>query len=240
MARFRFLFIWSFYFILIIFFAMLSGVYQPYDSEGSKLCILLIMCNFYVIVLQMLWRTYGQSDSLRSEVHCISNTSDIENIVSYNTGEKTDGIDYYKSNYEIALKKAEKPLRPTAIFPNNEETMCKEEPEKPPVEKTRSSNLAINKKVDRQLEYVDEPISEKKLENSALFLRDDNVGLRATGEQEFTYEAFDEEETIANIPAEDIQQTDKANNQNADQIQEMEPKFIWTMNKYNWFWFRAK
>ena len=204
----------------------MTGVYQPYDSEGSKLCILLIMCNFYVIVLQILWRTHDQSEKVQSDVNRISNTSDIEGIYQYDGEKKNAGMEYFKDNYEVALKKVQTPIRPTAIFPDNEEKLCRESPEKVRVEKPRSSNPRTSRKVDVRLEYVDEPISETKLENPAIFIQDDHARLQANVQPDFVNQAFDEQETIVNISAEDMQVTVTVSPPTDNQPQEMEPKFI--------------
>ena len=54
--RHKFFFLFSFYFIVVLFFMIANGLYQSYESSGVKILMLFLLNNFYVIMLQILWR----------------------------------------------------------------------------------------------------------------------------------------------------------------------------------------
>lgn len=46
----------SLYFILAFFLISLTGFYQSYDASGARLLMVVFLGNFYVLMLQVLWR----------------------------------------------------------------------------------------------------------------------------------------------------------------------------------------
>lgn len=58
-ARHRFFFQWSLMFIIVLFALLASGMYQSYDMNGVQVLLLFLICNFYVLMLTVLWRFWG-------------------------------------------------------------------------------------------------------------------------------------------------------------------------------------
>ncbi len=54
--RHKFFSLFSFYFILVMFFLIISGIFQSYESNGIKLLMIFVLFNYYIIMLQLLWR----------------------------------------------------------------------------------------------------------------------------------------------------------------------------------------
>jgi hypothetical protein len=113
--RYRFLFGWSLYFIFIIFFLILTGIYQSYDSDGIKLTIMLIMCNFYVILLQILWRFSPSQDSISENRERLSAQSGAMSVELPFNEKKGLGLEYFSNDYDIEIKTKPKGLQTSQI-----------------------------------------------------------------------------------------------------------------------------
>lgn len=92
--RHRFFFEWSFLMVVVVFFLIVSGLYQSYETNGTQILILFMMCNFYVIFLQILWRfsAPGKRDNL--SLH-----SQFEG--SFEKARDKIGMNYFDQNTEV-------------------------------------------------------------------------------------------------------------------------------------------
>lgn len=60
LARHKFFFQWSILLVIILFSLLIAGMYQSYDMNGVQIMVLFLVCNFYVIAMQVFWRFWGQ------------------------------------------------------------------------------------------------------------------------------------------------------------------------------------
>ena len=92
--RHRFFFEWSFLMVIIVFFLIISGLYQSYETNGVQILILFMMCNFYVIVLQFLWRFNSNGKLVNFSLH-----SQFEG--SFEKTRDKIGMNYFDQNTEV-------------------------------------------------------------------------------------------------------------------------------------------
>ena len=59
-ARHKFFFSWNILIIIVFFSLMAAGMYQSYDMNGVQVMVLFLVSNFYVVMLQVWWRFWGQ------------------------------------------------------------------------------------------------------------------------------------------------------------------------------------
>lgn len=54
--RHKFFFLFSFYFVVTLFFVIITGLYHSVDFNGVRVLMLFVLFTFYVVVLQLMWR----------------------------------------------------------------------------------------------------------------------------------------------------------------------------------------
>lgn len=82
--------------VLVIFFLIISGLYQSFDLDGVQIIILFMMGNFYVMMLQILWRFTGEE-----------NTNDIEKAEgSFESIKEKLGLNYFDKETDIEFSRS--------------------------------------------------------------------------------------------------------------------------------------
>jgi hypothetical protein len=99
--RHRFFVLFSFYFVLTMFFLVASGVYQSYEKEGVKLLILFVTCNVYIMFLQFMWN-FNRSNSYYKDVE-----DDIKISSKEIADERRLGLNYFNPKYEIDVSRSQ-------------------------------------------------------------------------------------------------------------------------------------
>lgn len=86
--------------IVVIFFLIISGLYQSYDMDGLQIMILFMMSNFYVILLQFLWRFTGEDEEATESAN--------KNIAdgSFESAKEKLGMNYFDKNTEIEFSRS--------------------------------------------------------------------------------------------------------------------------------------
>ena len=99
--RHRFFLVFSFYFIMVMFFLIASGIYQSYESEGVKILFLFVTSNVYVFFMQLMWIFNRSSEFYK----------DVENDVKLTTqGQGTNerrGLNYFDNNLEVNVSRSQ-------------------------------------------------------------------------------------------------------------------------------------
>lgn len=100
--RHRFLFLFSFYFVVALFFLIATGLYQSTDFNGARVLMIFVLFTFYVIVLQLMWRF-----DRNSQKHFI----DVRNLDQSNArmtskhGVRDLGMNYFSKDCEVEITK---------------------------------------------------------------------------------------------------------------------------------------
>lgn len=95
--RHRFFFQWSLMMVVIMFAILASGMYQSYDMNGVQLMILFLVCNFYIIALQLLWRFSG-SDSTGGDAYPREG--------SFERAKETLGLNYFDRDTDVEFSRS--------------------------------------------------------------------------------------------------------------------------------------
>ena len=95
--RHKFFFLFSIYFMIVLLFYSVAGLYQSYDSHGARLIVLFGIFNYYVFVLQFFWRT-------TSSKHVLGGNSD--NLdQSSNANINPNGNFYFNDEIDVEISK---------------------------------------------------------------------------------------------------------------------------------------
>lgn len=92
--RHKFFYLLSLYFILALFLLVLSGFYQSYDTNGIKILMVFVIYNFYVIVLQVMWKVTPKG---------LKEAKKIFNIDNEESANKKIGFEYFEDNLEVEI-----------------------------------------------------------------------------------------------------------------------------------------
>jgi hypothetical protein len=96
--RHKFFLVFSFYFIMIIFFLIASGVYQSFEKEGVKILVLFITCNAYIFIMQYMWM-FDKSN----EFYQVANAAESPQNKAQKM-ERNLGMKYFQEDYEVEVK----------------------------------------------------------------------------------------------------------------------------------------
>lgn len=95
--RHRFFFQWSLMMVVIMFALLASGMYQSYDMNGVQLMVLFLVCNFYIITLQLLWRFSGV-DSTGGDAYPREG--------SFERAKETLGLNYFDRDTDVEFSRS--------------------------------------------------------------------------------------------------------------------------------------
>ena len=76
----KFFYLFSLYFIIFLVFSIVITPYHKLETNGVKLLYILSMYNFYVINLQIMWRTTLKGEEETKEIFRIAKPVTSENI----------------------------------------------------------------------------------------------------------------------------------------------------------------
>lgn len=96
-ARHRFFFLWSLLTIITLFGILAAGMYQSYDMNGVQIMVLFMIANFYVIVLQFLWRFDFCSTSGRGHVPKEGSFERAKESLGFNYFDKDTDVEFSRS-----------------------------------------------------------------------------------------------------------------------------------------------
>lgn len=100
--RHQFFFTFSFYFVILLFFLIITGLHQVFDFNGVRVLMLFVLLTYYVIVLQLMWRFDNKSKNHFIDAKNYEKASDKNSADS----EKKDvGMNYFDQDCEIEITK---------------------------------------------------------------------------------------------------------------------------------------
>jgi hypothetical protein len=100
-ARHRFFLVFSFYFIMTLFFLVASGVYQSYEKEGVKLLFLFVTCNVYIFFMQFMWM-FNRSNEFYRDVE-----NDIKIASRNQQSDERRGMNYFDNNLAVNVSRSQ-------------------------------------------------------------------------------------------------------------------------------------
>ena len=115
--RYQFYFLISFYFVIALFFMMITGLYHAYDFNGVRLLMLFLLFNFYIIVLQFMWRFDRASEGSFIEAKKTRVPDEVER------NKKDIGMDYFNDKIDIGYTSS----KDTSKLTDNEGEPIKED-----------------------------------------------------------------------------------------------------------------
>ena len=99
--RHKVFFVMSIYFFLAVFILSVTGSYQSYDSDGIKLLMMIFICNFYVVLLQILCRF--TKDGVKDYKEHMGRKMFFRKPSEER--KKEYGLDYFDNNYDIKISR---------------------------------------------------------------------------------------------------------------------------------------
>jgi len=99
--RHRFFLVFSFYFVMTLFFLIASGVYQSYESEGVKILFLFVTCNVYIFFMQAMWM-FNRSNEFYRDIE-----NDIKLTSQSNGSSERRGMNYFDNNVEVNVSRSQ-------------------------------------------------------------------------------------------------------------------------------------
>lgn len=100
--RHKFFFLFSFYFIIALFFLIITGLYNATDYNGVRVLMLFVLFNFYMIVLQLMWRFDRSSHKHFIDIKNYKQSSNRHPEVSV---QRDTGMNYFDNDCEIEITK---------------------------------------------------------------------------------------------------------------------------------------
>ena len=100
--RHKFFYLLSFYFIFALFLLVLSGLYQSYDTNGIKVLLIFVMYNFYIFVLQSMWKVTSKGQKEAKHIFDIKKGKDL-GFGAQNVEKKEMGFEYFEDSVEIEV-----------------------------------------------------------------------------------------------------------------------------------------
>jgi hypothetical protein len=177
--------VFSIYFFVVIFILAVTSSFQSYDSNGIKLLILIFMCNFYVILLQIFWRF--AKDGLKEYKEFVNR----RNIFKKNSEEmkKEYGLNYFDDNFEINIaRKEDIDIEKIPLENVQKEKMDVLINSKKEINEDRNKTKRLTKK---KFEEDESQFSDKEENNSI-----ERIG---SSDGENQYQKFDDEEEDENL-----------------------------------------
>lgn len=99
-ARHRFFFQWSLMMVVIMFALLVAGLYTAYSASGIQIMILFLMCNFYVIMLQILWRFSTEEDKTSLTFRREGSFERAKETLGFNYFDKDTDVEFSRSSSE--------------------------------------------------------------------------------------------------------------------------------------------
>ena len=99
----KFFYLFSTYFIIFQVFVVLSSHFQSYDNNGLKLLFILAMYNFYILVLQNMWRITPKGFDEAKNIFDIKRPGMIDFKNSPDLGARDNELDYFKDSVKVQI-----------------------------------------------------------------------------------------------------------------------------------------
>ena len=117
--RHRFFITVSFYFVIVMFFMLITGLYHSYDFNGIRVLMLFLLFNFYVIVLQLFWRFENKAEK---EFVDIDKYKSHISTDSESNEKKRLGMDYFDKRYQVSIKRSNEFRSENSHYESSEES----------------------------------------------------------------------------------------------------------------------
>lgn len=98
----KFFFLFSLYFIIFLSFSILMSSFQSLDTNGVKLLFILAMYNFYIFVLQIMWRVTSRGHKEAQNIFEIKKPVYAEND-SFVKDHRDVEVDYFKDSVQVEV-----------------------------------------------------------------------------------------------------------------------------------------
>ena len=99
----KFFFLFSSYFIFFLVITLLSSHFQSYDQNGLKLLFILALYNFYIIVLQTMWKITPKGFEEAKNIFDIKQPGMLQFKNELGVGERDHELDYFRDTVKVEI-----------------------------------------------------------------------------------------------------------------------------------------